>query len=160
MAKCLNCFFYLVTPERTRCPPCSCSPRGCQSSVVSHARLQTSLEPVICRLSVRSPVSPWCRVSSTLRLFKSVSSPSLELPVPKSLGACSIFSPLAAAYPLPSVSLGGRHLIGGVPASFVLSSKSGGTLSTLFMKPPYVGAVIGENTRESADPHIIQCVIF
>lgn len=105
-------------------------------SVVSRARQQTSLEPVICRLSARSPVvSPWCRVSSTLHLFKSVSSPSLELRVPKSLGVCSILPPppaLAAAYPLPSVSLGGRHLIGGVPASFVLSSKSGGTLWTLF----------------------------
>lgn len=33
-------------------------------------------------------------------------------------------------------------------------------LVDLVLKPPFMGAVIGENTRESADPHIIQWVIL
>lgn len=106
-------------------------------SVVSHARQQTRLEPVICRLSVRSPVSPPPRgaacpppsISSSLFLL-----PALNSEFQRASGFVPPSPPprLAAAYPLPSVSLGGRHLIGGVPASFVLSSKSGGTLWTLF----------------------------
>lgn len=140
-------YFQLVDPHAHRVSALAVFSKSL--SGVSRARLQTSLELVTRRLSARSAVSPWHRLSSTLRLLKSVSSPGLELWVPNSPRVCSIFTRACGRFPLPVCLLGRSPSDRRDASVFCLPSWEG--LCRPVLKPSYMmGAVTGENTRESA----------